>query len=63
MTRKKSKMKALALAVTCAILAGGYSVSAPVYAAELADQHLYYDTTDNTVKYGNGTGHTWVNDL
>lgn len=44
MTRKKSNVKALALAVTCAILAGGYSVS-PVYAADL----LYKDTSDSTV--------------
>ena len=33
MTRKKSNVKALALAVTCAILAGGYSGLNPVYAA------------------------------
>ena len=32
MTRKKSNVKALALAVTCAILAGGYSGLSPVYA-------------------------------
>lgn len=32
MTRKKSNVKALALAVTCAILAGGYSGLNPVYA-------------------------------
>ena len=32
MTRKKSNVKALALAVTCAILAGGYSSLNPVYA-------------------------------
>lgn len=42
MTRKKSKMKALALAVTCAVLAGGYSVE-PVYAAK-----IYADSTDGT---------------
>ena len=34
MTRKKSNVKALALAVTCAILAGGYSGLNPVYAAD-----------------------------
>lgn len=34
MTRKKSNVKALALAVTCAILAGGYSGLDPVYAAD-----------------------------
>lgn len=33
MTRKKSNVKALALAVTCAILAGGYSGLNPVYAS------------------------------
>ena len=41
MTRKKSNVKALALAVTCAILAGGYSGLNPVYAA--ADK-LYKDS-------------------
>ena len=35
MTRKKSNVKALALAVTCAILAGGYSGLSPVYAADV----------------------------
>lgn len=35
MTRKKSNVKALALAVTCAILAGGYSSVSPVYAADV----------------------------
>lgn len=39
MTRKKSNVKALALAVTCAILAGGYSGLNPVYAADA--QKLY----------------------
>ena len=39
MTRKKSNVKALALAVTCAILAGGYSGLNPVYAA--GAQKLY----------------------
>ena len=42
MTRKKSNVKALALAVTCAILAGGYSALNPVYAAEAVN---YDDTT------------------
>ena len=42
MTRKKSNVKALALAVTCAILAGGYSGLNPVYAA--ADK-LYKEGT------------------
>lgn len=45
MTRKKSNVKALALAVTCAILAGGYSGLNPVYAADT----LYKGT-------GSGTG-------
>ena len=40
MTRKKSNVKALALAVTCAILAGGYSGLNPVYAAD----KLYQET-------------------
>lgn len=44
MTRKKSNVKALALAVTCAILAGGYSGLNPVYAADT----LYKDGTDVT---------------
>lgn len=42
MTRKKSNVKALALAVTCAILAGGYSGLNPVYAA---DPVKYDDST------------------
>ena len=42
MTRKKSNVKALALAVTCAILAGGYSGLNPVYAAD----KLYKDGSD-----------------
>lgn len=56
MTRKKSNVKALALAVTCAILAGGYSGLNPVYAA--ADT-LYKDganvTTSNTPSAGGGS--------
>ena len=44
MTRKKSNVKALALAVTCAILAGGYSGLNPVYAAD----KLYKDGGDVT---------------
>lgn len=46
MTRKKSNVKALALAVTCAILAGGYSGLNPVYAA--ADT-LYKEGTGGNV--------------
>ncbi len=45
MTRKKSNVKALALAVTCAILAGGYSGLNPVYAADT----LYKGTGSGTV--------------
>ena len=56
MTRKKSNVKALALAVTCAILAGGYSGLNPVYAA--ADT-LYKEganvTTSNTASTGGGS--------
>lgn len=55
MTRKKSNVKALALAVTCAILAGGYSSLNPVYAADT----LYKDgtnvTTSNTPSIGGGS--------
>lgn len=43
MTRKKSNVKALALAVTCAILAGGYSGLNPVYAA-VTESDLHYLT-------------------
>lgn len=48
MTRKKSNVKALALAVTCAILAGGYSGLNPVYAA---DDNVTYDNAGSTLKY------------
>ena len=41
MTRKKSNVKALALAVTCAILAGGYSGLNPVYAAPSGGNAVY----------------------
>lgn len=40
MTRKKSNVKALALAVTCAILAGGGIGLEPVYAAERCTKKL-----------------------
>ena len=49
MTRKKSNVKALALAVTCAILAGGYSALNPVYAAD--DYTVKYDATDKSLDY------------
>lgn len=47
MTRKKSNVKALALAVTCAILAGGDIGLEPVYAADLT-----YDVGSNQLKNG-----------
>ena len=49
MTRKKSNVKALALAVTCAILAGGGIGLKPVYAADVA---VNYDTTTNKLQHG-----------
>lgn len=49
MTRKKSNVKALALAVTCAILAGGYSGLNPVYAAD--DYTVKYDATNKSLDY------------
>ena len=45
MTRKKSNVKALALAVTCAILAGGYSGLNPVYASPSGGNVVY--SSDN----------------
>ena len=48
MTRKKSNVKALALAVTCAILAGGGIGLEPVYAADV----LTYDTSEHQLKNG-----------
>lgn len=52
MTRKKSNVKALALAVTCAILAGGYSGLNPVYAADdYGDYTVKYDATHNSLDY------------
>ena len=47
MTRKKSNVKALALAVTCAILAGGGIGLKPVYAADVT-----YDTNSYKLKAG-----------
>lgn len=47
MTRKKSNVKALALAVTCAILAGGGIGLEPVYAADVT-----YDASLNQLKNG-----------
>lgn len=62
MTRKKSNVKALALAVTCAILAGEGIGLEPVYAADLTyntDSHkLQNDGTDiGTLTVGNVTIH------
>lgn len=61
MTRKKSNVKALALAVTCAILAGGGIGLEPVY-AETPIYHdvVKYDSANRTLDYefdaGAGTG-------
>lgn len=52
MTRKKSNVKALALAVTCAILAGGYSGLNPVYAATpVYHDVVKYDSANQTLDY------------
>lgn len=52
MTRKKSNVKALALAVTCAILAGGYSGLNPVYAAgDYGDYTVKYDAINTSLDY------------
>ena len=60
MTRKKSNVKALALAVTCAILAGGGIGLKPVYAAEA----LYKEASGNvTTATKNGeTDNTIINE-
>lgn len=61
MTRKKNNVKALALAVTCAILAGGYSGLSPVYAA-VTDHYLYKN--GGTLDYGTlPTSATQIKDL
>ncbi len=57
MTRKKSNVKALALAVTCAILAGGYSGLNPVY-AEGTLHKVTGSGTVTTVKSTTGTNTT-----
>lgn len=61
MTRKKSNVKALALAVTCAILAGGGIGLEPVYAADV----LYKETSGNvTTAAKNGeTDNTIIHEL
>lgn len=51
MTRKKSNVKALALAVTCAILAGGGIGLEPVYAADPEYYEVKYDSTDQSLNY------------
>ena len=57
MTRKKSNVKALALAVTCAILAGGYSGLNPVYAADpVYHDALKYDSANQTLDYDYDAG-------
>lgn len=68
MTRKKSNVKALALAVTCAILAGGYSGLNPVYAAPetgvipMTGNVIYYRTSSE-LKYGDATYPTDIREL
>lgn len=61
MTRKKSNVKALALAVTCAILAGGGIGLEPVYAADV----LYKESGGNvtTANKNNETNNTVINEL
>lgn len=61
MTRKKSNVKALALAVTCAILAGGGIGLEPVYAeTPIYYDVVKYDSANRTLDYefndGAGTG-------
>lgn len=61
MTRKKSNVKALALAVTCAILTGGGIGLEPVYAATpIYHDVVKYDSANRTLDYefdaGAGTG-------
>lgn len=56
MTRKKSNVKALALAVTCAILAGGGIGLEPVYAADA----LYKDKTTGNVTITSSTSATEI---
>ena len=68
MTRKKSNVKALALAVTCTILAGGYSGLNPVYAAPetgvipMTGNVIYYRTSSE-LKYGDATYPTDIREL
>lgn len=68
MTRKKSNVKALALAVTCAILAGGDIGLEPVYAAPetgvipMTGNVIYYRTSSE-LKYGDATYPTDIREL
>lgn len=61
MTRKKSNVKALALAVTCAILAGGGISLEPAYAADV----LYKEAGGNvtTANKSSETDNTVINEL
>lgn len=61
MTRKKSNVKALALAVTCAILTGGGIGLEPVYAADV----LYKEAGGNvtTANKSSETDNTVINEL
>lgn len=68
MTRKKSNVKALVLAVTCAILAGGYSGLNPVYAAPEpgiipTTGDVTYDRISTELKYGDATSSTDIREL
>lgn len=68
MTRKKSNVKALALAVTCAILAGGGISLETVYAAPetgvipMTGNVIYYRTSSE-LKYGDATYPTDIREL
>lgn len=68
MTRKKSNVKALALAVTCAILAGGGMGLEPVYAAPETGiipttGDVTYDRISTELKYGDATSSTDIREL
>lgn len=63
MTRKKSNVKALALAVTCAILAGGGIGLEPVYAADPEYYEVKYDSSYQSLNYikpGTTTGYATI---
>ena len=68
MTRKKSNVKALALAVTCAILAGGGIGLEPVYAAPGVGYipttgDVTYDRNSTELKYGDATYTTDIREI